>query len=108
MRINDCYELFCGGGRNGCYHEVVNLTADQDQFAVDLTVVKVTFMHGGLEFEFVSLQDPNYHLLPQCTCFRMTLKCSFKRDNMSLGININFVSFAMPRVIRTNTIQLKD
>ena len=69
MPIDDGNQLLSSGGVLGGDHKVIDLMANKDELTIDLAPIKIALMRGGRK----SLQNANYHPLPQGTCLGMTL-----------------------------------
>lgn len=84
--VDEGDELFGGSAVLGANTEVVDLTANQNELAVDGTTIEVALV-GGRSKAKSSAEDVNDVALPKVASFRMTLNCATDWNNVCTTIN---------------------
>ena len=99
MLVDDSNELFSSLGGLGGDSKVINLVTDKNKFTINFAMIKVPFMSGGGEVEFIALKNANNHPFPESTSFRVTLESMVQRDDMCVRVNVSAKVLAMPRMV---------
>jgi hypothetical protein len=99
MLVDDSDELFSSlGGLKGD-SKVINLVTDKNKFTIDFATIKVPFMSGEGEVEFIALENADNHPFPESISFRMTLENMVQRDDICVRVDVGAKVLAMPRMV---------
>ena len=78
--------------------EVVHLPTNKDEGTIDETTIKIALVGGRVEAKFIN-KNSNNHPFPETTSLRMSLECTFHRNDVGTRVEDLLETFEIPRSI---------